>query len=305
MSPDLTDLRLVASLAVLGAVSLAVPGVPWQIEWLFGAPLLLVLPGYALVATLFPEHPDAGYEERHGPGWAARAGLAVVASALVVAGVGWTFATVGLLTATAAGVTIAVVTVVATGLAWFRRGGVPPDFRADPLAGASRDGIERAAGTRGVQSVALAVALLVLGSTLVLGGTSPSVEPYSEAYLADGAGVDVGPDDPSLVAGADNALGVVVENHEGGATDYRVVTRLQRVGPNGSVQASERLADDRIALGANESGTVEQSLAPTLTGDRLRLQVLVFAGDHEGEPTVGAADLVLRLWVSATEEGTS
>lgn len=300
----MTDLRLVAALAI-AAMLVVLPPVPWQLQWVVGGLMLLVLPGYAAVAALFPQRPDASYEETARVGWPARAGLTVVASVLFVGIVGAALAAFGALTAVSAVGTLAAVTLLFLVVAWLRRGTIPTDYRADPLAGLSADTVERATGTSGLQSVALLLAVLLLGSTLALAGTSPSVDPYSEAYFADGEDIDVGPDDPSLVAGTDNTLAVTVENHEGVETDYRVVTRLQSVDADGAVTASERLADGTVTLAPGEDATVLQVVDPSLTGERLRLQVLVFTGGSDAESSVEDAELVLRLWVTVAPEGAA
>lgn len=308
MSRSVTDLGLVVVLVVAATLALLVAGVPWPVEWLFGLPLVLLLPGYAAVAALFPERPEASASGAGPPGWPARFGLSLVGSAFVVAVVGVLFARQGLvqLTLAPAVLSLSAVTVLAVGIAILRRNPLPEDRRADPVAGTSLGSIGGALGTSGVQSLVLVVSVVVLLSTLAFAGTSPAEDPYSEVYLTDDAGVDIGPADgtQTMVAGADNTVSVAVANHEGEPSDYRAVVRLQRV-DDGAVVATERLDDFRLSLAAGETGVSERTLEPTMTGERLRMQVLVYQGGTDAEVDTESADLVLRLWVDVTDEGAA
>lgn len=309
MSPRVTDLGLVVGLVVAATLALLVPGVPWPVEWLLGFPLLLLLPGYAVVSALFPERPGGPSEASRSVGWPARAGLSLVVSAVVVAVVGVLFTSQGLvrLTLAPAVLSIGAVTLLAVGIAVLRRRPVVRDRRADPVADTSNGSVAGTFGISGVQSIVLVVSVLLLVSTLAFAGTSPAEDPYSEVYLTDGEGVDIGPEDgaQTMIAGAENTISLDVENHEGRPTDYRVVIRLQRVDGDGTVLAGERLDDFRVGLAPEETGVYERPLEPTMTGERLRLQVLVYKGGVDGDLGPGTADLTLRLWVTVTDEGSA
>lgn len=309
MTPRVTDLRLVTGLVVAAMVTLLAPGVPRPVEFAFGVPLLVLLPGYAVVAALFPERPGASVAGPRSPDWPARFGLSLVGSAVVVAMVGVLFASQGLLRLTLAPavLTIGAVTMLAVAIAAVRRGPLGRNQRADPVALASPGSVADGFGTSGGQSLALVLSVLVLVGALAFAGTSPAEEPYSEVYLTDGEDVDVGPYNgtQTMVAGAGNTVSIALENHEGEATDYRVLVRLQRVDVDGTVLAGERLDDFRVGLAPGETGAFDRVIQPTMTGERLRLQVLVFAGGTAGEPDADSADLALRVWVDVTDAGTA
>lgn len=307
MSRYLTDLRLVVVLVVGATVALLIPGIPWQVEWVFGVPLLLLLPGYAAVAVLFPRRPDGPADGDSPPGWPARLGLSLLGSAAIVAVAGILLASQGpvRLTLAPAVLLVSAVTLLAVGAAMVRRARLPVDRRADPTAGVSIRTVTDSFGTTGLQSLALVVSVVVLASALAVAGTSPGVEPYSDAYLTGGEGVDVGPENATLVAGTDNSMALTIANHEGGPTDYRAVVRLQRVSANGTVLEQERLDDVGVSLAANETRVVEPSLDPSLTGERLRLQTLVYKGGVDGSTSPRTADLSLRLWVTVTDGGSA
>ncbi|WP_071932800.1 DUF1616 domain-containing protein [Halodesulfurarchaeum formicicum] len=308
MSSQVTDLRLVFSLTVAAMLVLLVPGVPWQIEWVFGLPLLVLLPGYAVVAALFPRRPEASPAGGNSLDWPARFGLSLIGSAIVVAAVGVLFASEALvrLTLAPAVLSIGAVTLLAVVLAGVRRRPLERDHRADPVAGVSLGSMPGAFGISGVQSLVLVVSVLLLVSTLAFAGTSPAEDPYTEVYLTDGEDLDLGPAEgtQTMATGADSTVSLTIENHEGDPTDYRTVVRLQRV-ENGTVLGSERLDNFSVSLASEEIGVYERSLNPTMTGERLRLQVLVYKGGTEGEIDADSADLGLRLWVDTTAEGST
>lgn len=308
MTLRITDLRLVVGLVVAAALALLVPGVPWQVEWLFGVPLLLLLPGYAVVAALFPERPRESSARTRAPDWPARFGLSLVGSALIVAVVGLLFARQGRagLSLTPAVLSIGGVTLLGVAVAAISRMSLPRSRRADPVAGASLGSLAGGFGTTGIQSLVVVLSLVLLVSTLAFAGTTPAEDPYTEVYLTDDAGVDLGPSEgtQTIVAGTDNTLALAIENHEGEGTDYRTVIRLQRV-EDGTVVETEQLDDFRVSLDPGETGVYERTLDPSMTGERLRLQVLVYEGGTDGDISAESADFVLRLWVDSTDEAST
>lgn len=307
MRQFLTDLRVVVLFALAGIIALLVPDIPWQVEWVLGLPLLLFLPGYALVAALFIERPAGPADGHRSPGWPARFGLSMVGSLIIVAVIGVLLASEGpgTFTLTPTILSIGGVTLLGVLVAAVRRTSLPLDRRADALATLSSDGTSDTLGTNGLQSLALVLALVVLASALVFAGTAPPTDPHSEVYLSGGESVDVTAENATLVADSANSIAITLENHEGELTDYQVVTRVQRVGANGTVQAEERLDDFQVALAANETRVIDRTLTPTLTGERLRLQVLVYKGGVDGAIGPGNADLSLRLWVTITDGGVA
>lgn len=308
MSQHVTDLRIVVLLGAAAMFALLVPGVPWQVEWMFGFPLLLLLPGYAAVAALFPERPDAPANGHRSPDWPARFGLSLVLSAIIVAGIGVLIASSGLtrLTLTSIVLSIVAVTVLGVGLAAVRRRPLPRHRRADPVAVVASESVVSGVGTTGVQSLVLVFSIVLLATTLAFVGTSPAEDPYSEVYLTGGEDVNIQPmnETQTMVAGAENTVSLTVENHEGVRSDYRVVILLQRVGDDGTVQVVERLDDFRVRLAPGDVSVYERVLVPTMTGEQLRFQVLVDKGSPEGNIDTDSADLSLRLYINVTEEGS-
>lgn len=296
------DLALSGVWLIGAVVALLVPDVPWPIEWAVGVPLLVALPGYAVVAALFPERPGPSSRVGRGsPGWVVRAALSVVLSALVVAAVGIPLAVVGALSLAPAVLGIVAVSLGCLWLAAVRRRAVAPARRADPLSAARAVPFRDALGTSKVGAVGLVGATLVLAVALsVAGGTPGAEDPYSEVYVpADADGALAGEGTPTLVAGEDSELTFALANHEGRTAEYDVVLRLERLDANGTVVERERLDRFETRLGSGETDRYRRSVAPETTGDRLRLRVLVYEGDTQ--PGDDPPDLTLRLFVRVAE----
>jgi uncharacterized membrane protein len=314
MSSRVTDLRLVVGLVMAATLVLLVPGVPWQVEWMFGFPLLLLLPGYAAVAALFPERPGASAEGPGTPDWPARFGLSLVGSTIVVAVVGILFASQGLvrLTLAPAVLSIGALTLLAVGIAQVRRKPLRRDRHADPVAGAS--GFAAGTfGTSGAQSLVLGLSVVLLVSTLAFAGTSPAEDPYSEVYLTGGDGVGPTNEYQTMVAGEDNTISLTVENHEGEPTTYTVVVTMERM--DGSADGTNASGGSADGANASDGTTVElhryeatvepgqrwtrrHEIEPAVAGERVRVHYYLYRGDAPATPDASSA--YRHLWLSVS-----
>lgn len=303
---------LIVLLATAGAVlALLLPGVPQPIEWAFGIPLLLFLPGYALVAAFFLTRPTTGRERdgnRSPPGWDVRVAVSLVLSVLVVALVGVALAIVGSLRLFPAVVGIGAIACLGVVLAWVRRRGVATGRRANPVMGI-RSPMSRGLGLSKVQTVVLGIAVLaLLGSVTVFGAVPSDSSGYSEASLVSGEedGALLGTNGTAtLVVDADNTVRVKIENREGSEVEYELVGQIQRIQPDGTVIDSKRVDQGRITVAAGESTVSERRITPTITGDRLRLQYLMYKGSAPDEPSVENADLSLRTRIDVVRPESS
>jgi hypothetical protein len=79
------------------------------------------------------------------------------------------------------------------------------------------------------------------------------------------------------------------------------VVQLQRVGPDGEVREREQLNRFRAQLAPQENAVFERQVAPGTSGERMRLQILVYDGDVPSEPRSETAALSLRQWVTVAE----
>jgi uncharacterized membrane protein len=96
---------------------------------------------------------------------------------------------------------------------------------------------------------------------------------------------------------------VGIENHEYESVEYTVVVQLQDVAVGDeSIRVLEReeLRRFETTLAHNETWRQRHGIAPTLTGERLRLTYLLYRGAAPGTPTAANAYQQLHLWVNVT-----
>lgn len=300
-----SDLLLVAALAVVaGAVAVA-PGTPWVLDRIVGVPLLVFLPGYAVVSLAFPEAPpDAEAPESAAstnPGWPVTLGLAVATSVLLVAVVGTALAAVGRLALVPAVAAVVSVTVVAAAGAVLRRRGTAPAFRRAPFA----DGVLAGAagsqfGSRG-QMLALVAAVVVL--VAAAGAAAAFSSPTEDEAFTEFAVLEEN-DDGELVAegypaeigtAEGHAFHLMLENHEGQANYYSVVVVAQRV-ENGSVTSQTRLNETTVEVAAGERTIIEQTVTPERVDENVRIQFLLYKDGVPETVSPDSADVALQVW---------
>lgn len=304
------DLAIVAALAALAVGVLLAPAIAVRIEWLVGVPFLVFLPGYAVIAALFPGRPGGtsrgsivGSAGGNGsPGWAVRVALSLVMSAVVVAVVGVAAsATVGIRLAPVA-VAIGAVTLLGVAVAAVRRGRLARERRANPLTGSA---FRTFSPGTSIQTASLVLALLVLvGAVAFVGAVPMEGESYTESYLLnegeDGDLVAEG-HPTEFVAGVGHPLYVGLENHEHRTVSYEVVVLAQEVDADGSITDQRQVDRFGVELDHAESDVVEREIAPTTTGEGIRLQFLVYEGTDPANAE--DADQTLQLWIDVVEEG--
>jgi uncharacterized membrane protein len=324
------DADLVAAVALaLAAVAatLLPPLADTPLRAALGFGFVLLAPGYALVAALFPGRAAAGRREdsaaagrekdsaatgRDAPGDAARAALGILSSVVLAALVGVALSlTVGLTPASAV-VALAAVTVGGAAVAARRRRTLAPEERfAVPLgawAAATRSALTDPE-TRGdaALNVVLAVVVVVsLGGVAYATAVPGDGERFTEFYLlaedADGDLVAAGYP-TEFTAGEPRSQYVGLRNREGETVSYTVVVQLQRVTvTNDSVRVREREPLRRFTpeVAAGESWRRNHTVVPTLTGERLRLTYLLYRGAPPAEPTVGNADQHAYTWIDVS-----
>lgn len=314
------DLAATAGLVVLADLVVLLPGVSASpLRVLVGLPFLLFLPGYALVAALFPEAGpgvDGGAEE----GWPGtsgridgveRAALSFGLSLAVLPVVGlalhftpWGIRLVPVLAALSL-VTLGLVAVAARRrrqLSAAERFAVP--YR-DWLAAARADLFAPATRTDAALNVVLAVSLVTAAAFAGYAVAVPKeTERFTEFYVLteDEAGELVAEGHPtSLAVGEPTSFVLGVENHEHEPVTYAVVVRLQdvRVGADNRtvVEREAELDRFRVDLGHDEAWQEPYAVVPPFAGERLRLQFLLYRGDVPARPSANNAYHELHLWV--------
>jgi uncharacterized membrane protein len=211
------DLVLIAVLTAIIAPLLAFAGVPEVARVSLGLPFVLVFPGYALVAAIFPR--------RSWPAAAERLALSAVTSLAVVPllGIALNYSSWGV-RADSILVCVGLFTIVASGLGLIHRQAVPPGERLNfgpgsPAAWASRNlphlGYALAAAAGALAAIGLAsFALPSLGQR-------STGERFTEFYLLGADRTAEGyPDALKVGEPATVTLGIV--NQEGTDTEYAV-----------------------------------------------------------------------------------
>ena len=330
-----TDADLVAAV-VLALAATAATLLPFlavtPLRAVLGFGFVLFVPGYALVAALFPGHAAAEREDegavadrgdesavadRDAPGGPARAALGVISSVVLAAVVGIALSlTVGLGPASAV-VTLAVVTLLCAGVAARRRRALPPGERFTVPVRSWVSGARTALTepeTRGdaALNVLLAVAVVVsVGGVAYATAVPGNGERFTEFYLlaedADGDLVAAGYP-TEFAVGEPRSQYVGLTNREGETVSYTVLVQIQRVTvTNDSVRVREREELRRFGpeVADGESWRRNHTVAPTMTGDRLRLTYLLYRGAPPAEPTVENAYEHAYTWVNVSAANAS
>jgi uncharacterized membrane protein len=319
----LTDLLVLLPLTGLGV--LRVP---------FSLLLAAFLPGYALIAALFPKRgrTTAGADgtdrpDDHAVPGRLLAGRSISGIERVLLSVGTSVAVVPLiglvLDATPAGLrlvpvtlSVSAFTVIAALAGIRRRWALPPEDRfAVPFGrwlGRARRGLTPTARFDWMLNIVFVVSLLVLASTVAYTLVVPREgEQFTEFYLLteNDSGELVASGYPTtLEDGEARPLVVGVSNHEGQPVNYTIVVELQRIeSSNGTttVIKQRQLSRFRMRVGANETQHRQRTIEPTLTGSRLRLTYLLYRGAPPQDPTVENAYRETHLFVDVSENGTS
>lgn len=306
------DLLLVVGATVIAITTLNALAVTSSVVWtLIGLPLLFFAPGYVVVATLFPRARPATPEERgvirqtRSVSALERGALAFGLSVAVVPLIGLAIA------ATSWGFTRTVVVravvgfvVVGALLAAIRRFRVPlaDRYRFSPrrLLGSVRTTlVADSRAHTAVNVVLIATVLLALSSVGYALAAPGSDESYSDLYVLtesdDGDLVASGyPEE--VTAGEPQELVVGVDNHEGERTQYELVVVVDRVDTAGDVVEREELERVGATVADGERFTHDHEIAPTMTGDDLRVSYLLFDGEAPADPTVADATEHVYFW---------
>lgn len=292
----------------------------------FGLPFLLFLPGYAFIAALFPEQgsaPDHSGEDteraanlgERGIDGIERVALSMGLSIAIVPSVGLVlnFTPFGIRLVPIL-IGVSAITVGFVALAAARRKALPEDERFqvpyEEWIQAGREEIfEPETRLDGLLNVALACSILlavgVVGFAIMV---PPDGESFTEFYLLgendDGELViDNYPEE--FVVGESQSVVVGIGNHENQPMDYTIVVQLQAVEVSGNeTTVVERQEVDRFespTIADNEMWQTKRGITPTMTGEELRLQYLLYRDSVPGTPTVDNAYRDNHLWIDVSE----
>lgn len=317
-----TDVAAVVAYVLLVGVAVGLDTLAVPVRTAVALPLVLFLPGYALLSVLFPSDRTA---ESATPGdpvllirgsalaWGHRVLLsfAVSVALLPPLGIGLAATRLGYEPMTVVD-SLAILTVVGMVSGGVRRlrhhsgDGYRVPYRRwlDETTGAV---FGRASRLDTGLDLALAAAVVVAVATLGYAFVAPpSAASYSEFYLVSetGQGTPTASDYPTaFTAGQSRPIVVGIDNGEGHQVSYAVVAQLQRVRTQGgAVQVVERRQLDRFrtTLDAGERTRVRRTLTPETAGEDLRLVFLLYTDDVPETPTMASADRSLFLWVDVS-----
>jgi uncharacterized membrane protein len=298
---DLTLVLVVVAVTV-GSVLLSAP-VP--LRAVIGFAFVLFVPGYALVAALFPrDGTDIQALER----LALSVGLSVALVAAVGLTLGFTPFGVGPVSVLAS---LSGITLISTGVAAFRRARLPAGERfrvpyrtwiADARAGLLEPSTRTDAMLNAVLVVALLVGVVALGVAIGFSGQDdPATEFYLVAENENGSLVAEGYP-RNFSAGAAKPVVVGIDNHER-QSSYIVVVQQQRVvTEDGTLRVEERRELDRLRASVPENETWQSmyQLEPELVGGQQRVLFLLYRGDAPDAPTASNAYQRTQLYIDVS-----
>ncbi|MGB9131688.1 MAG: DUF1616 domain-containing protein [Methanosarcina sp.] len=286
-----SDLLLIAGLVIITDIFVLIPVLSGSfIRTALGLPMVLFLPGYALIAMLFPE--KGGLE------WMERIALSVGISIAVVPLIGlalsfspWGIREIPLL------VSLSVFTLLMCGVAYVRRMRLPEDrtfgvsFKASILALFAEFLDKPESKTEKTLRIFLVLSVLVLIGTVVHIFLVPQdKEPFTEFYI-------LGPEKMAenyktdYIQGESGTYIIGITNNEYKTMNYTMDVRLG----NTSLPLPVDLQNIRLA----HNTTLEEPLeiTPSIEGKNMELEFLLF---NETEKNIPYRDL--RLWINVTEE---
>lgn len=309
------DLVAVGALAVLAIVFAATPATDGSaIRFAFGVVFVLFLPGYALVAAMFPDAGLPGVSRsgrfltdrlsRHDIDLVERAALSLVLSLAItpLVGVMLGFTPWGVSPA-ALFVSIGVVTAVLTAIAAVRRQALAPRKRFSLPVGAVSAASRPSSTRRGILNVTLGVAITVAVSSVMYAIASPREgERYTELQLlTEDDGELVAAEYPrEFTAGEGQSLVVGIKNRERETLAYTVVVLLEALEGDEVVEAEE-LDRFGVELEHGERQRVEHTATPAFAGEELRLSYLLYADEPPAEPTQETAYEHVHIWIDVAE----
>ncbi|WP_144905871.1 DUF1616 domain-containing protein [Halobellus captivus] len=327
------DLAVVVAIVGLQLLTTLTPGLnETPLRVILGLPFVLFVPGYALVAALFPERgPTVSGSEDAEPGGTdattetegstdpnatgidgiERVALSFGTSIAVVPLLGlilnftpWGIRLVPVLVA------VSGFTLVAVAAASTRRKALPEDERfAVPYEqwfhAATEELFHPDSRADAALNVLLVVSVLLATASVGYAVAMPKPgESFSELYLlTEGEDGELVADDypEELVRGEPASLVVGVGNQEHRAVNYTVVVALQRVevaNNSTTVLESDRLRTFEPRVEHNETWHRDHEIRPTMTGERLRLTYLLYKDAPPSPPSVETAYREVHLWVT-------
>lgn len=279
-----TDLKLIIVYLFTTLVFLTIPPLDGTvIRTILGIPLVLFIPGYVLVAALFPEKKDLDGIERV----ALSFGLSIAVVPLIGLGLNFTPWGIRFVPIVAA---LAIFTLSLLIIANFRRQKLPSKKRfevpfKDVLSGMKEELQKPQNRTDKILTIILILSIMVSLFTLVYVIVTPKQgEKFTEFYLL-GAGGKAADYPKEVTSGAPINLIVGIVNHEYSGVNYTLKVQIE----------NSTFLERRIMLADNETWEQPVNFTINTTGSNLKLEFLLF---REGNETPYRET---HLWINSTE----
>ncbi|WP_440946586.1 DUF1616 domain-containing protein [Methanosarcina sp. T3] len=288
-----SDLLTVIGLVILTDLFVLTPGLSDTVlRNILGLPLVLFLPGYALIAALFPAKSDLDGIERT----ALSFGLSIAVVPLIGLGLNYTSWGIRILPIL---ISLSMFTFAMCGLAYLRRAKLPEadafevPFKEMALTLKAEILEKPEPGLDRVLTVILILSILLSVTTLFYVIITPKEgEHFTEFYILGPEGMaDNYPTNYTLGESGKVIVGIV--NHEYGPVNYTMELRLE----NRSLPLPENM--QQVTLVHNETWEKPLTLTPPVEGKDMKLEFLLF---NESDKKTPYRDL--HLWVSVNSTGS-
>lgn len=167
------------------------------------------------------------------------------------------------------------------------------------------DGVARVPAVDALLNVILAVAVVTAAGALAVAIVAPQDgSAYTEMTLLTTAedGEFVAADYPTdLTRGQSEPLVLEVTNHEDRPVQYTVVVKLERVNDGGQVVEADELNRFEKEIPAEGTWQIQHTVTPSMAGDDLRLNYLLYVGEPPENPSASNAYEHVYLWVDVSE----
>lgn len=287
-----SDLLTVIGLVILTDLFVLMPGLSETVfRNILGLPLVLFLPGYALIAALFPAKADLDGIERT----ALSFGLSIAVVPLIGLGLNYTPWGIRLLPIL---ISLSIFTFVMCGLAYLRRANLSEEdsfevpFRKIALDLKAEILEKPKPGLDTALTVVLVLSILLSVTTLFYVVVTPKEgEHFTEFYI-------LGPDGmadnypTNYTPGESGQVIVGIVNHEYRPVNYTIALKLE----NKSLPLPENM--QQVTIAHNETWEKTLTLTPPVEGKNMKLEFLLF---NETDKNTPYRDLHLWINVSSTE----
>ncbi|UGV40068.1 DUF1616 domain-containing protein [Methanococcoides orientis] len=285
-----SDIQVVIALVLLTCIFIMVPTLSnTPIRTALGLPIVLFLPGYALIAALFPAKDDLDGIER----FALSFGLSIAVVPLI--GLALNYTTWGIRLYPIL-ISLSAFTIIMCIVAMFRRNSLPEEDQFNvPFSSAYislKDEISKKPENKLDQILTILLVLSIVASILTLAYvvvTPKEGEKFTEFYILGPDGMADGyPTDLQLGQNGTVIIGIV--NHEYADTEYSIKLMLD----NKSQQIDQELF--HITIPHNETWEKEVTFTPPSVGKDMKLQFLLYKDKNMAESYRD-----LHLWIDVSE----